>query len=322
MEEKNEIEITLKKIEKITGYELPQEFKEIYLTNATKKIGNVEIMALDEIISEVYYAADNEDDENDTRLKCIPTGTIKKKINMKERVPFITDHSGNFIGIDFKPGTKGIIGQIISYGNDEDKMVVWANSFSDFIEGINKCEDIGDIYVTDYLNSKKINFIKEVDVEKIPQKIVFPKLKKNEITEKIIHEYTKEIVLNDEVLENVLKIAEKLIPSIKRDINIIEYTVISSYYRIKNYRDSLSRTLPNKTMFYKKLEEYNKEEIKGYSVTIGVKLEENIDDKIKNIGEETIFVDMEKNKILIRYKETIRNELYKNTYNELCELFK
>ena len=306
----------------MTGYELPQEFKEIYLENKIQKIGNSEIMPLKDIISEIYYAVDNEEDLSNAKLKCVPTGSIKKKTYMKERVPFITDYSGNFIGIDFKPGTKGTVGQIISYGTDENEMEVFANTLIDFVEGINKCEDMGDIYLTDYLKSKKINFRKDVDIEKIPIKVVLPKLKKNEVTEQNINEYSKEITLNEEILENVLEIVEKLFYGVNRDINIIKSTVTSSYYRIKNYRDSLSRTVFGRMSLYKKLENYNKEEIKGYSITIGMKIEENINDKIKNIGEELIFIDMDKNKILIRYRETINNKIFRNVYNELCELFK
>ena len=91
---------------------------------------------MESIINEIFEVEDYEDMENDNTLEIEPKGTIRKRPYITERVPFMTDSCGNYIGIDYKPSSKGIIGQIINYGRDELKMVVLANSFKDFAQGL------------------------------------------------------------------------------------------------------------------------------------------------------------------------------------------
>ena len=49
-------------------------------------------------------------------------------------IPFMTDGNGNYIAIDYAPGKKGIQGQIIVFGADEQIIKVLANDLTEFFE--------------------------------------------------------------------------------------------------------------------------------------------------------------------------------------------
>ena len=49
-------------------------------------------------------------------------------------VPFISTGDGNFIGIDYAPGSKGTSGQIIAFGVDENKIRFIAENMTDFLQ--------------------------------------------------------------------------------------------------------------------------------------------------------------------------------------------
>src|SRR5262249_8923813 len=44
-----------------------------------------------------------------------------------------TDQTGTHLGMDFDPDKKGIVGQVIAFGRNEDKKKVLAKSFRDYI---------------------------------------------------------------------------------------------------------------------------------------------------------------------------------------------
>jgi len=63
-----------------------------------------------------------------------PKGAIKPKYFHIKWLPIISDQSGNYIGIDLDPDKKGIKGQIIVFGRDEQQVFVVANSWEDFLD--------------------------------------------------------------------------------------------------------------------------------------------------------------------------------------------
>lgn len=67
-------------------------------------------------------------------LTSTPPNRIKLKYYHLKWFPVISDNSGNYIGIDLDPDTKGVKGQVIVFGRDEDDMYVVANSWSDFLD--------------------------------------------------------------------------------------------------------------------------------------------------------------------------------------------
>ncbi|GAA0358371.1 SMI1/KNR4 family protein [Bacillus horti] len=48
-------------------------------------------------------------------------------------LPLADDAGGNYIGIDLDPDVKGISGQIINFGNDENEKIVIADSIHEFV---------------------------------------------------------------------------------------------------------------------------------------------------------------------------------------------
>ena len=128
------IELKLKKIEQLVEHELPSRFKILYRMQDGGKINNFTFLSLNEIINELSIVEEDFDVEEIIEVQ--PLQTILKKFYTSGRLPFMTDGSGNFIGIDFNPDINGIEGQVINYGRDELKMYVFANTFEDFINGI------------------------------------------------------------------------------------------------------------------------------------------------------------------------------------------
>jgi len=311
----NEFKIIFEKIESIIGYTLPSKFKKFYLKNKTN-ISNIEFLSIDEIYREVCDPIDSELEVD--LYKSEPKKTILEKSFDPKRVPFITDECGNYIGIDFNPGVNGIIGQIINYGTDEYEMKVLANTFEDFIDGLKHIKNKYNIYIMDYLaennlNFKRINTIS--DIKKISSKIEENIIKEEKKTETIIQ---KEIKFEN--VRDIITILSQIDNKLMSNVNIRKYRNCWFYLRIINKKDSLSRTMENVESFFEKYSQYNKEEIKGFSFSILNYIEEIKDNKV-NIGEERIFVEINllENQILIRYTETLKNNIMFETYNKTIE---
>lgn len=49
-------------------------------------------------------------------------------------VPFLSTGGGNFIALDYAPGSQGTSGQIIAFGADEQKIRFIAINMADFLE--------------------------------------------------------------------------------------------------------------------------------------------------------------------------------------------
>lgn len=74
------------------------------------------------------------DFDNTLPLTSTPDGTIKKKYFHLKWIPLISDHGGNYIGIDLDPDVNGTKGQVIIFGRDEEEMMVLANSWEEFLD--------------------------------------------------------------------------------------------------------------------------------------------------------------------------------------------
>lgn len=70
--------------------------------------------------------------EDDPRMHAPPEITPGRYL--RGRVPFAADGSGNFLVVDLSPGERGIEGQIINAGRDEDHLRVFAPSLESFFE--------------------------------------------------------------------------------------------------------------------------------------------------------------------------------------------
>lgn len=313
------IDKILKKIENIIGYTLPNKFKEFYL-EGNKNINNIKFLSINEIYEEVCNPTNSELEEDLYVVE--PKQAILEKCFDEKRVPFITDYSGNFIGIDFNPGLNGVLGQIINYGADEYEMKVLANTFEDFINGLKGIYIEDESYIMDYLSEKNLTFKKDEilsDIEKINTSNFLEKT----ITEKKKNEIIIQSKIKYKDMEQIIAILSELDVKLKNDESIRKYKNYWFHLRIINKKDSLSRTMETKEAFYKKLSEYNKEEIKGFSFAITNDLEEFRDNEIY-IGEERMFVEINilQNQILVRYTETIKNKIMLETFNNIVNYIK
>jgi cell wall assembly regulator SMI1 len=74
--------------------------------------------------------------QNSERNTSAPAGCIKCQYVNAKWIPLCHDYGGNFIGIDLDPGPKGVVGQIINFGADEDDKFIIAQSYGAFLQNI------------------------------------------------------------------------------------------------------------------------------------------------------------------------------------------
>ena len=67
-------------------------------------------------------------------MSSYPKGHIKNLYTNDGWIPLIDDFGGNHVGIDLDPDVKGVSGQVIIFGADEDAKRVIASSFTEFLE--------------------------------------------------------------------------------------------------------------------------------------------------------------------------------------------
>lgn len=139
-------EENIKKIENHTGIVLPAEFKNLYLEhngqrdsgNATGAFYGLIFLSLDRVHNELKIWAEIVDSGMNEEMpevgKSHVPEMIKEDYANKLWIPFAYDWGGNFLGLDFDPGERGTIGQVINFGRDEDEKYVLASSFSEFVD--------------------------------------------------------------------------------------------------------------------------------------------------------------------------------------------
>jgi cell wall assembly regulator SMI1 len=64
---------------------------------------------------------------------CIPQDTVRPGYVNPGWVPLVSDAVGNHFGVDLDPGPEGILGQLITFGRDQDQKVVLAWSWGWFL---------------------------------------------------------------------------------------------------------------------------------------------------------------------------------------------
>ena len=65
----------------------------------------------------------------------------------------------------------------------------------------------------------------------------------------------------------------------------------------------------------------SKAEIKGYSFNIKVNVEEAQNDKIKFVVDESIYIEIDNETVLIKYTQTIDTKAFRKGYKRLCKYF-
>ena len=325
--EKEVLELAFRKIEYLTGYELPEEFKSFYRNDKNYNIKNITFMGIDEIINAIVSIDDLDLEElKGIKIKVEPEKSIIKECYLKTRVPFISDNLGNYIGIDFEVDENGVSGQIINYGENENLMRVFAYTFKDFIDGVLVLENYnGKPFITDYLLStefdkKSDNMI--LNKLNLPQKVKIPEFELvenyNKETEKI---YNRVVEFKEEYLKDIFSYFQKVIFDVKVDLNVLKYHIENTEYKIINYDDYYNVSVDNLYDFWNIYNEYDKAEIKKFSFDLKIKIEENIGDNKKIIYTEFLVINIEKETIYIKYKTKFNNKNFEKIYKDLCNYF-
>ena len=123
--------------EKLAGYVFPKELKTLFaIHNGIEKTG---FLTAQQVLTEWKNWKVIYDDVNwmhiDLTANNHPDG--RKTIGMYTNpywIPFLSTGGGNFIAIDYAPGSKGKSGQIIAFGADEIKIRFIAENMQDFLQ--------------------------------------------------------------------------------------------------------------------------------------------------------------------------------------------
>ncbi len=128
-----------KKFETLTNYAFPEELKTIYEhSNGLQKfVNHTEFLSAQMVLQEWINWSDIYTDwtlEDLTGNNQSDSGKTLGLYTTPYWVPFIHDGAGNFLAIDYLPGSQGTSGQIIAFGADENKIRFIAPNMQNFIQ--------------------------------------------------------------------------------------------------------------------------------------------------------------------------------------------
>ena len=142
------------------GLNFPEYLKELYLTNngddneaICGMIMGLHFLSLESLLNEwasLKKIADDPKINNSGSFSSTPMASIKRCYADAKWIPFCTDGSGNFIGIDLAPGPNGKAGQIINFGRDEGNKAVLAKDLNAFFERLVRITKSDDFHIADY----------------------------------------------------------------------------------------------------------------------------------------------------------------------------
>jgi cell wall assembly regulator SMI1 len=129
-------------LEKVTGFVLPDDFKASYLIHngsdsMSGPIIGLPLMSLAEIERGWKTWADLANDEDllaalNDDFSSSPTGFVQPVYAHRGWLPFAGDGQNN-VALDYAPGPKGTIGQVINCGRDDEIRYRIAPNFTDFM---------------------------------------------------------------------------------------------------------------------------------------------------------------------------------------------
>jgi cell wall assembly regulator SMI1 len=129
-------------LERHVGLQLPEDFKAFYRIHdgqgkrAYGLVFGLELLSIgrikqewdnwnglgDELNAELAHAMSSE-----------PKGFVQPLYLNPRWIPFTTDQTGTHLGMDFDSDRKGVAGQVIAFGRNENKKKVLARSFRDYV---------------------------------------------------------------------------------------------------------------------------------------------------------------------------------------------
>jgi cell wall assembly regulator SMI1 len=129
-------------LERHIGLQLPNDFQAFYRIHNGQGNGvfglvfGLELLSIKRIKQEWDNWNSLGDDLNvelAPAMSSEPKGFVKPLYLNPKWVPFTTDQTGTHLGMDFDPDRKGVVGQVITFGRNENKKKVLAKSFRDYI---------------------------------------------------------------------------------------------------------------------------------------------------------------------------------------------
>lgn len=138
-------EATYQEFEQATNFAFPKELKTVL--NLHNGVPNTGFLTADEILTEWKSWKIIYDDWMLADLKGSNLPDGRKTLGMYTNpywIPFFSTGAGNFIALDYAPGSQGTSGQIIAFGADEQKIRFIAKDLSDFLAQLSKGDAILD----------------------------------------------------------------------------------------------------------------------------------------------------------------------------------
>jgi len=145
----------IQSIEQRIGSSMPKEFIDLYKDcngESDKGLGvgfGLRLLSIQEIHREMdnwdEIISDGLEDFNDG-CKSTPKNAIHLVYANHNWIPIFSDGGGNFLGIDFDPGSKGKSGQVINFGRDEEEKRVLSKTLGSLFTlmlGLSKKEYAG-----------------------------------------------------------------------------------------------------------------------------------------------------------------------------------
>jgi cell wall assembly regulator SMI1 len=145
----------IQSIEQRIGCSMPKEFIDLYKNcngESDKGLGvgfGLRLLSIQEMHREMdnwdKIISDGLEDFND-ECKSTPKNAIQLVYANRNWVPIFADGGGNFLGMDFDPGPKGKVGQVINFGRDEEEKRVLSKTLGSLFTlmlGLSKKEYAG-----------------------------------------------------------------------------------------------------------------------------------------------------------------------------------
>jgi cell wall assembly regulator SMI1 len=129
-------------LEKHIGFQLPSALREFLAIHNGQDSGfglffGLQFLSTNGIRSnwDAWRSIEGDDlnKELQDSMSSTPEGFIKPLYLNRNWIPLTHDLSGNHIGIDYDPDIKGTLGQIITFGRDDDQKKLKAKTFEEFL---------------------------------------------------------------------------------------------------------------------------------------------------------------------------------------------
>jgi cell wall assembly regulator SMI1 len=139
----------IKRLEAKLGHLLPPDLKSLYLYSDGEPLASdgvfigifysyqfINIRLVTEHLARCQRAQaywEQEPSRFRPKIRSIPSEAIRLSSYHAEWIPFAFDGGGNYLAVDFAPGSRGVAGQIINFGRDDEIHFQLATDFCSFL---------------------------------------------------------------------------------------------------------------------------------------------------------------------------------------------